>query len=99
MKVQSKLPYIYIPNINLKISIDSGATNSVINRKPAFERFHNFPYRKNLTVTGIATTIKADDNFKIPILYELGILDHIHSHVADWHQNFDALLGTSELQK
>lgn len=83
----------------MKILIDSGATNSVINRKPAFEKFFQFLYKEKFSVSGLGSTINADDNLKIPLLYELEIFDNIHLHVVDWHTNFDALLGTSDLQR
>lgn len=83
----------------MKILIDSGATNSVINKTPAFEKFFQFLYKEKFSISGLGNTINADDNLKIPLLYELGILDNIHLHVVDWHKNFDALLGTSDLQK
>lgn len=93
------MPYIYLPKIDLKILIDSGATNSVINSKPAFEKFFEYLYKEEFSVSGLGNTIKADNNLSIPLLYELGIFDNIHLHVVDWHQKFDALLGTSDLQK
>lgn len=33
------------------------------------------------------------------MLYELGIHENIHLHVVDWHTKFDALIGSSDLQK
>ncbi|POS82905.1 hypothetical protein EPUL_005149 [Erysiphe pulchra] len=81
------------------ILIDSGATNSVINKKPAFEKFFKFLYKNPFEVHGLKNKINAEDNLKIPLLYELGIHDNIHLHVVDWHDKFDALLGTSDLRK
>jgi len=53
--MKSKLPFIYLPQVDLKILIDSGATNSVINPKPAFEKFHQFMYKNHLTFIVLET--------------------------------------------
>lgn len=35
----------------------------------------------------------------IPLLYEFGIPHDVKMHVIDWHANFDALLGSSDLRR
>lgn len=99
LRSKPKLPFIYLPEIDLKILIDSGASNSVINRSPAFEKFADYIFKKPFSITGLGNTLHKDDNLFIPILQELGIQDDIHLHVVDWHKKFDALLGSEDLQK
>lgn len=88
-----------MPDIDLKILIDSGASNSVINSKPAFERFSDFIYNKPFVVSGLGSKIYCENNLNIPLFYEIGIQKPIHFHVVDWHEKFDALLGSSDLRK
>ena len=94
-----KLPFIYLPELDLKILIDSGASNSVINRTPAFEKFAAYLFKKPFALTGLTRTIQANDNIWFPLFYELGIDDFIHIHVVDWHKRFDALVGSDDLKK
>lgn len=95
----SKLPYLYLPQLGLKILIDSGATNSIINRKPAIEKFSAYHFRCPFIITGLRTETFSEDNITIPLFYELGIDEPIDLHVVDWHNDYDALIGSSDLQK
>lgn len=79
--------------------IDSGASNSIINRKPAFEKFHDYFYKKPFVVRGLFRQIQADDNICIPLFEELGISNKLHMHVIDWHPSFDALIGSDDFSK
>ncbi|KAL3268990.1 hypothetical protein HHI36_008075, partial [Cryptolaemus montrouzieri] len=56
-------------------------------------------YKKPFHVYSLGNTIYAENNLKVPLLHEIGIFDDIHFHVVKWHKNFDALLGTHDLQK
>ena len=78
--------------------IDSGASNSIISPKPAFEKFKNFMFKENFRVSTIRNTIQNDDNVCYPILKELGIDYPIQFCVVDWHNHFDALIGSEDLQ-
>lgn len=98
LQKKPKLPFIYLPQLNMKILIDSGASNSVINCQPAYEKFSDYLYKDSFAVTGLGSTIHADDNLFLPLLHELGIHDCIHLHVINWHDRFDALLGSEDLQ-
>lgn len=87
-----------MPQIDLKLLIDSGASNSIISPKPAFEKFKNFMFKENFRVSTIRDTIRNDDNVCYPILKELGIDYPIQFCVVDWHNHFDALIGSEDLQ-
>lgn len=93
------MPFIYLPEINLKVLIDSGASNSVINYGPAIQYFSKNYFTKPFCVSGLGSKIFSNDNVYAPLLQELGISDEIHFHVVDWHDKFDALLGSADLQK
>ena len=86
-----KLPFIYLPGVDLKILIDSGASNSVINSKKAYQKFRDYLYKNPYSITGLGNTLYKEDNLNIPLLSELGIYNDVHMHVVDWHTNFDAL--------
>lgn len=97
MDTRSKLPFIYLPSLDLKILIDSGASNSVINPQPAFQKFSQYFYSNPFVVSGLKGKIYNDENIKFPILNELGISKPIHLHVIQWHDKYDALLGSADL--
>ena len=94
-----KLPFIYLQELDLYVLIDSGATNSVINYNPAFEKFSDYWFSEKFTVTGLKKTVSSEDNIMIPLLYELGIFENVHLHVIDWHDRFDALIGSDDLNR
>lgn len=95
---QSKLPFFYLPNLNLKVLIDSGATDSIINPNAA-ENFINFYYKEPFSVTSMNRTSISQDNIKFPLLKELGINSPLKLRVIDWHKRFDVLIGTKDLEK
>ena len=94
----SKLPFLYLPSINLKLLIDSGASTSIINPKPA-DRFSEYFFCEPFTVTGFQNTVTSNNNVLYPFLEELGIKEPLRMHVVEWHNNFDALLGSEKLKK
>lgn len=96
IKTKPKLPFIHLPSLNMKILLDSGASNSIINPKAA-KSFPNFSYQKPFIVHGLGKRIFSTHNICIPLLSELGIPDWIHFHVINWHNHFDALLGSEDL--
>ena len=89
-----KLPFIHLPELNLNILIDSGASHSVINYNPAFQKFSDYWFRDPFTVTGLKKTVSSDDNIMVPLLYELGICEDIRLLIIDWHDRFDPLIGS-----
>lgn len=99
MENRSKLPFIHLPTLDLKILIDSGASDSIINPGPAFQKFYNYVYKKPFIVSSVHGKITSNNNIKFPILQEIGIHQNINMHVIDWHKKFDALLGSSDLLK
>lgn len=78
--------------------IDSGATDSVINPTPAFEKFSEYIYKHPFTVTGLTTTVCSDDNMMFPLLYEHGINHPIDFRIVKWHDKFDALIGSQDME-
>lgn len=91
--------FITIPSLSLKILKDSGASNSIINSKPANEYFQNFFFNKPFSVKSLNQVVASNKNISYPILREFGINCYINFHVLDWHDNFDALLGSEDLRK
>lgn len=98
LQSQPKLPFIYLPKLDLKILIDSGASNSIINPKQAYEKFSQYLYKRPFSVSGLGGTFTAEDNIDIPILQELGLQGNVKLHVMDWNTRFDALLGSEDLK-
>ena len=70
-----------------------------MNPSPAFEKFSDYLFKQPFSITGLNTTVQSNDNLWLPLLYELGIKDPMHFHVIDWHQRFDALIGSEDLRK
>ena len=63
-----KLPSIYLPGVDLKKLIDTGASNSVINSKPAYQKCRDYPYKNPFSITGLGNTLYKEDNLNIPLL-------------------------------
>lgn len=93
-----KLPFICIPSLNLKILIDSGASNSIINPEPAKKYFKNYFFQRYFTVKSLNQTVR-DKNIRYPLLKEFGIKSPIEFHVLPWHDRFDALIGSHDFQR
>jgi hypothetical protein len=83
----------------MKILIDSGATQSLINSGPAYSFFSKFMFNHNFSVTSLNQIITNNKAIEFPILREYGIDDSIQLLVVDWHRKFDALLGHADLER
>jgi hypothetical protein len=94
-----KLPFITIPSLNLKILIDSGASNSIINPGPANKYFKDYFFKKPFVINSLNNTVRNDQNISYPLLQEYGIKERISFHVLQWHERFDALLSSHDFQK
>lgn len=92
------MPFIYLPKLDLKILIDSGASDSIINTGPAFQKFFNYFYFKPFILSGFGGKTFSKNNIRFPILSEIGIKNEINLHVVDWHTKYDALLGSTDLR-
>lgn len=88
-----------MPKLDLKILLDSGASDSIINPEIAYHKFSDFIFKEPFSVTGLGKRIDAEDNLMIPLLSELGITEKIHLHVVEWNRKFDALLGSEDLKR
>lgn len=93
------MPFITIPSFNLKILIDSGASNSIMNPNSAFKYFKDKFFCEKFSVKSLTQTIRDDKNINYPILKDFGIENSIKFHVLKWHDRFDALLGSHDLQR
>jgi hypothetical protein len=83
----------------LEILIDTGASNSVLSPGPALKYFNNYPFKKPFTVKGLHKVVKDDRNVSYPLLSEFGVNQAIDFIVFDWHDRYDGLLGTEDLEK
>lgn len=99
--IQSKprLPFIIIPKFNLKILIDSGASNSIINPGPVSNYFSNFQFKKKFEVTSLKQKVTNDTCIKYPILEDFNINYSFECLVMEWHDHFDALIGNNDFKK
>lgn len=94
-----KLPFISIPSLGLKILIDSGASNSIINPKPANTFFKQYLFRQKFSVKSLDKTFTDDKNIAYPLLSEYGIDYEFKFNVVPWHERFDALIGSYDFQR
>lgn len=94
-----RLPFITIPSIGLKVLIDSGASDSIMNPGPAYNNFKNYIFQKPFTIKSLNQTITNDENISYPILQEFGINHLVDFHILKWHDRFDALLGSDDFHK
>lgn len=93
------LPFITIPEFNLKVLIDSGASNSIMNPQVAKNYFENYSFKKTFTIRSLSQIITNDSNISYPLLKDYGINNNVNFHVVQWHDRFDALLGSEDLRK
>lgn len=70
-----------------------------MNPGPALNNFKNHLFKEPFTVKSLTRTISDDRNVEFPILQEFGIKYPVQFHVVKWHDRFDALLGSHDLQK
>lgn len=91
-----KLPFIYLPSLDIKILLDSGASNSIINPKIT-SKFSEFYFPKPFVITSLENKVHSENNIRIPLLSELGIKNWINLHVVHWHDKFDVLLSSEDL--
>lgn len=97
MAQQIELPYFYLPQKQINVLIDSGASDSIISPKIA-ELFPNNIFIEPFEVTACKKTYKENKNLNIPLLQELGINNNFKMRVLNWHNDFDALIGTKDLK-
>ena len=83
----------------MKILIDPGASNSIINPDPANRLFSEYIYKSKFSVKSIKTTYNGNFSCKFPILKEFGILHTFDMFIVPWHERFDALIGSQDFEK
>lgn len=94
-----RLPFITIPGLGLKVLIDSGASDSIMNPGPAYDNFKHYIFQKPFTIKSLTQTITSNENISYPILQEFGIDHQVDFHILKWHDRFDALLGRDDFHK
>lgn len=93
------LPYIYLPKINLKILIDTGASDSIMNPESAHKFPKAFHFQELFAVKSVFNRYTDDKNIKLPIFSEINIENSIRFRILKWHDQYDALIGTNDLKK
>ena len=91
-----ELPYVYLPKSQFTILIDSGASESIINPEIA-QLFPENIFVEPFEITACKQKYKENKNLNFPIFQELGINNNIKFRVFNWHNDFDALIGTKDL--
>ena len=93
-----ELPYFHLPKKQITILIDSGASDSIISPKIA-NLYPNNIFFEPFEVTACKKVYKENQNLKINLLEELGIKESFDMRILNWHNDFDALIGTKDLKK
>ena len=78
--------------------IDSGASDSIVTPKIA-NFFPNNIFYETFEITACKKVYKENKNLELPLLEELGINQNFKMRVLNWHNDFDALIGTKDLKK
>ena len=87
-----------MPEKNLKVLIDTGATDSTINPNK-IKQFKNNLFLEKNHITGLHRTVYSDKNLNLKLFEELGINKNIRIRVIPWHNIFDILIGSQDLLK
>lgn len=90
-----ELPFIVL--CGLKILIDSGACNSIMNPSVAYSMFAPHIFKKPFRIQSVHAETTGSDNVEFPIFFEHGINYPVQFRVMQWHNYFDALVGTADL--
>lgn len=94
----SKLPYIILPELNLKILIDSGSTKSFINPKIAKHFFRNNIINDPFQISTAHGTSIEQFSTKISLSKLFRIrAEPFKFYLFDFHRHFDCLLGMDNL--
>lgn len=83
--------------MQITILIDSGASESIINPNIA-NLYPDLLFYEPFEVTSCKKTYRENTNINIPLLQEIGINLPLKMRVLNWHNDFDALLGTKDLK-
>lgn len=93
----SRLPYFEVPDLKLKVLIDTGATDSIITPHAAAKFSQNNFFNEPFTIKSLTRTYSNNFNLRYPILKQFGINIPINFRVIDWHSQYDALLSSRDL--
>lgn len=88
-----------MPKLKLKILIDSGASDSIINPEIAVKFPMEMRFKENFTIKSVFTTFNSNQNINVPIFAEYEVNDPVKFRILKWHDKFDALIGTNDLEK
>ena len=92
-----QLPFITLHG--LKILIDSGTCNSIMNPSVAHSLFSDYLFNEPFCVQSVHATTIGNDNVQFPIFSEYQINSTVNFRVMQWHKYFDALIGTADFIK
>lgn len=90
----NELPYIYDPNTNLKILIDTGSTRSFIKKSLGFKSFKTNLIKEPFEVATAHGVSKENYSCKLPLLGK----KLTKFYLFDFHKSFDLLLGLDSIK-
>lgn len=95
----NQLPYIEIPNYNIRLLIDTGSHASLLRPSIAETHFPNLIEPYVSTLHTCAGSRKATSKAKIPLFLCFGITDSIEFILYPFHEYFDGILGIKDIRK
>ncbi len=71
----------------------------MINPNPAYEMFSEYLFKENFCIQSIHAKTIGTDNVRYQIFSEYGLDSPINFRVIQWHNYFDALIGSSDFAR
>ena len=80
-----RLPHFDIPDLKLRVLIDTGASDSIITPQAAAKFSKKYLFDEQFTIRSLTKTYSDRLNLRYPILKYFGIDFPINFRVIDWH--------------
>ncbi|CAH2106577.1 unnamed protein product [Euphydryas editha] len=94
-----KLPYIYIPEINAKLMIDTGSTRSFMSPRIAYKYFSEYIRHEPFQVISTHASSRHDETIVIPLLPTFNTTDYHKFHLYDVDERYEGLIGNDLLKQ
>lgn len=96
---QINLPYIYLPEIDAKLMIDTGSTRSFISPAKAYQFYGDYIRGEVFTVISTHASSNHNEVVEIPLMPSFNSCDYHKFYVYDVDPKYEGLIGNDLLMK
>lgn len=94
-----KLPYIYIPEIDAKLMLDTGSTKSFLSPKVAYKFFRNYIFNEPFTVVSTHASSVHNEVLEIPLFPTFCSNDYHKFYIFNVDSDYEGLIGNDLLKQ